>query len=88
MIILLLFLQKQNLGYCDGGLWDVSAPGVGSFLYHRSFHGSIKVKFWLLAVCRNGSGGVADRGALRRAPGAGDHCDCCARCQVYVPGRG
>ena len=30
-------------------------------------------------------GGVADRGALRRTPGAGDHSDCCARCQVYVP---
>ena len=48
----------------------------------------IKVKFWLLAVCRNGRGGVADRGALRRAPGAGDHRDCCARYQMYVPARG
>jgi hypothetical protein len=39
-------------------------------------------------VRRNGRGGVADRGALRRAPGADDHRDCCARCQVYVPARG
>jgi hypothetical protein len=48
----------------------------------------IKPKFWLLEVCRNGRGGVADRGALRRAPGADDHRDWRARCQVYVPARG
>ena len=50
--------------------------------------GSIKVKFWLLAVCRNGRGGVAQRGALRRAARAGDHRDWRALCQVYVPARG
>jgi hypothetical protein len=48
----------------------------------------VKPKFWFLAVCQNGRGGVADRGALRRATGADDHRDCCTLCQVYVPALG
>jgi hypothetical protein len=72
---------RENYGLYLYGRSDLLILGISIQLDKEwpRLVGSIKVKFWLLAVCRNGSGGVADRGALRRAPGAGDHSDCCAR---------
>jgi hypothetical protein len=56
--------------------------------------GRVKPKIWLLAVCRNDRGRVAERGALRRAPARAttETVVTCARymCprEVDAPGRG
>ena len=81
-VLVYVFCSKRLIsGRSSETLWEL--PSIGATVVER-----LKVKFWRLAVCRNGRGGVAQRRALRRAARADDHRDWRALCKVHVPARG